>query len=62
MIRAKIFLAVVGLVYLALALWCSIDPATTSEKIGFQLQPGSGQSEFVTIYGGLELALSLIHI
>ena len=48
MVRAKIFLAVVGLVYLALALWCSIDPKTTSEKVGFQLQPGSGQSEFVT--------------
>ena len=60
MIRAKIFLAVVGLVYLALALWCSIDPATTSEKVGFQLQPGSGQSEFITIYGGLELALAII--
>jgi hypothetical protein len=60
MIPQKIFLAVVGLLYLALAIWCSIDPKTTSEKIGFELQPGSGQSEFVTVYGGLELGMALI--
>lgn len=62
MMPAKIFLAVVALLYLALALWCSIDPKTTSEKIGFQLQPGSGQSEFVTVYGGLELGMALIFL
>jgi FtsH-binding integral membrane protein len=32
----------------------------TSNKIGFDLQPGSGQSEFLVIYGGLELGLALI--
>lgn len=59
---AKIFLTLVGLIYLALALWCSFDPKTTSEKVGFQLQGGSGQSEFVTIYGGLEFAMAAILI
>lgn len=62
MIPAKIFLVVVGLLYLALGLWCSLDPKTTSEKVGFQLQPGSGQSEFVTVYGGLELGMALIFL
>ena len=57
---AKIFLAVVGLMYLGLAVWCSVAPAMTSGKVGFELKSGSGQSEFLVIYGGLELGLSLI--
>ena len=59
---AKIFLAVVGLMYLGLAVWCSVAPAMTSEKVGFDLKPGSGQSEFLVIYGGLELGLALIFL
>jgi len=59
---AKAFLALVGILYLALAIWCSADPQTTSNKVGFDLQGGSGESEFVTVYGGLELGLFLIFI
>ncbi|WP_417388824.1 DUF4345 family protein [Gimesia sp.] len=59
---ARFFLAIVGLVYLLLALWCSVDPASTSRSVGFTLQPGSGQSEFLVIYGGLELALGIIFL
>jgi FtsH-binding integral membrane protein len=59
---AKAFLAVVGMLYLGLAAWCSIDPATTSNKVGFELKPGSGQSEFLVIYGGLELAMCLMFL
>jgi len=57
---AKIFLTVVGAIYLGLAVWCSVSPVVTSDKVGFDLKPGSGQSEFLVIYGGLELALALI--
>ncbi len=59
---AKAFLAFVGILYLALALWCAADPQTTSNKIGFELHPGSGQSEFVTVYGGLEVGMFLVFI
>ena len=59
---ARFFLAIVGLVYLLLALWCSFVPASTSRSVGFTLQPGSGQSEFLVIYGGLELALGIIFL
>ena len=45
-----------------LAVWCSVSPAVTSEKVGFDLKPGSGQSEFLVIYGGLELGLALIFL
>ncbi len=57
---SKIFLAIVGLVYLGLAVWCSVAPTVTSDKVGFELKSGSGQSEFLVIYGGLELAMALI--
>jgi hypothetical protein len=58
----RLFLAGVGLVYLYLAVWCSLFPARTSELVGFQLRPGTGQSEFLTVYGGLELALAIIFL
>ena len=56
---AKTYLAVVALMYLGLALWCSFQPNTTSEKVGFELIGGTGRSEFLTIYGGLEFGLAL---
>ena len=58
----RIFLAVVGVAYLLLAVWCTIAPAKTSQAVGFDLQPGSGQSEFLAVYGGLEAALGLIFL
>ena len=58
----KIYLSVVGLLYLALAIWCTIQPAITSAKVGFELKGGTGQSEFMTVYGGLEFGLALVLI
>ncbi len=49
----RIFLAIVGAAYILLAGWCSLMPDKTSKAVGFTLQPGSGQSEFLTVYGGL---------
>ena len=57
---AKIYLAIVALLYLGLALWCSFQPNVTSEKVGFQLIGGSGRSEFLAVYGGLEFGLALV--
>jgi hypothetical protein len=62
MLFSKIFLAIVGVLYLGLALWCSFSPAQTSEKVGFELKPGTGQSEFLTVYGGLEFGLALVFL
>ena len=58
----KAFLAGVGLAYIGLALWCSLQPEKTAKAVGFTLSPGSGQSEFLGVYGGLELALGLIFL
>ena len=58
----KAFLAFVGLAYIGLAGWCSLQPEKTAKGVGFTLHPGSGQSEFLVVYGGLELALGLIFL
>lgn len=58
----RIFLAVVGAAYLILAVWCSVRPAQTSQSVGYSLTPGSGQSEFLVVYGGLELGLGIVFL
>lgn len=59
---AKIYLIAVALVYLGLAIWCSVSPSVTSQKVGFELKGGTGQSEFMTVYGGLEFGLALVFL
>ena len=59
---ARFFLAIVGAAYLVLAAWCAIRPDMTSKSVGFTLQAGAGQSEFLTVYGGLQLAIGLAFI
>ncbi|MCA9015353.1 MAG: hypothetical protein KDA77_08470 [Planctomycetaceae bacterium] len=59
---ARFFLGIVGTLYILLALWCSLAPNTTSRTVGFKLEPGSGQSEFLVVYGGLELALGIVFL
>lgn len=59
---ARIFLAIVGVAYLGLAAWCAVAPQKTSRAVGFELTPGAGQSEFLTVYGGLEFALALVFL
>lgn len=34
-------------------------PDKTAMAVGLTLDPGAGQSEFLTVYGGLELALGI---
>ena len=58
----RIFLAVVGVAYLLLAVWCSLRPSQTAQSVGFSLTPGSGQSEFLVVYGGLELGLGIVFL
>lgn len=58
----RIFLAVVGAAYVGLAVWCVAAPRRTSQSVGFELQPGGGQSEYLVVYGGLQLALGAIFL
>lgn len=57
---ARWFLFGISVLYLSLAAYCTFNPAAASKLVGFELQGGSGDSEFLTIYGGLELWLAMI--
>ena len=59
---SQLFLLLVGLAYLLLGIWCSLLPETTSASVGFDLHPGKGDSEFLTVYGGLEVGLGLVFL
>jgi len=59
---ARLFPAVVGIASLCLTLWCVAVPGQTSGAAGFNLQPGSGESEFLVVYGGLEFGPGLIFL
>jgi hypothetical protein len=61
-LMARWFVSAVGAAYLLLAAWCAVSPAQTSAAVGFVLQPGAGQSEFLTVYGGLEFALGTVFL
>lgn len=54
---AKAFLILNGVLYIGLALWCTIAPMKTSSSIGFGLPNSSAKSEYLVVYGGLELAM-----
>ena len=58
----RTFLAIVGVAYLALAVWCALKPGQTSNSVGLTLQRGSGQSEYLVVYGGLQLGLGLVFL
>ena len=50
-------LVVLGISYIALGLWCAAAPDSTAASVGFALSGGSGHSEWITVYGGLQTGL-----
>lgn len=57
MIQAYLILN--ALLYAVFAAACTLMPEKAARAVGFELPGGSGRSEFVTVYGGLELAMAL---
>jgi hypothetical protein len=57
-----IILRLIGLLYIVIGIWCTILPEQTARSIGYQLSSGSGMSEYITVYGGLEVGLGLAMI
>lgn len=60
LIAARIFLFVLALLYIGLGIWCAVAPSTTSKKVGFDLIGEAGRSEFMTVYGGLEVGMGIM--
>ncbi|XAM01489.1 DUF4345 family protein [Phycisphaeraceae bacterium D3-23] len=59
---AQLFLAFNGVLYIALAAWCTIAPSKTATAIGFGIENSSAKSEYLTVYGGLELGMGLFFL
>lgn len=56
---ARVVLWLVGAVYLLLGIWCSVAPVTTSRSLGYELTTPSAMSEYIVVYGGLEIGLAI---
>lgn len=58
----KLFLSAGGLLYLGLAIYCMAAPEKASRTVHLEPQGPGGQSEFLVVYGGLELALAVVFL
>lgn len=54
----KAYLLFNAIAYIGFALWCTFAPEKTSSAIGLQFRNGSGKSEYITVYGGLEMGVA----
>jgi hypothetical protein len=56
----SLYLWINSVLYLLFALWCTASPWKTSANIGFTALSAGGRSEYLVIYGGLQLGLAAI--
>lgn len=56
----KVYLYFNALLYALLAAWCTLMPSQTAAAVGFQVLDKSGQSEYLVIYGGLQLGMAFL--
>ncbi|HEY1035764.1 MAG TPA: DUF4345 domain-containing protein [Pseudoxanthomonas sp.] len=57
---ATAYLYLNAVVYLLFAVWCTFAPARTATAVGYATLTRSGQTEYLTIYGGLQLGLAVL--
>lgn len=58
MVNAYLYLN--AALYALLAFWCTLMPSQTAAAVGFQVLDKSGQSEYLVIYGGLQLGMAFL--
>lgn len=59
---SRIYLTAAALMYIGLAIYCSVAPQKASETVHLDRIGVGGKSEFLVIYGGLELAMAAIFL
>jgi hypothetical protein len=57
---ASAYLYLNAVLYLVFAIWCSVAPTSTAENLGYRSLSSGGHSEYLVIYGGLQLGLAII--
>lgn len=48
-----------GFLYLVSGLWCVFQAELAAKFLGFELATGLGKSEFLSVYGGLQLGIGI---
>ncbi len=54
-----LYLYVNAALYLLFAIWCTFGMARTAPAMGFTVLASGGRSEYLAIYGGLQLGLAV---
>ncbi|KUF20810.1 hypothetical protein [Xanthomonas phaseoli] len=57
---AKAYLWINAVLYFVLAVWCTLSPAKTATAVGYTHLSPAGQSEYLVIYGGLQLGMAFL--
>lgn len=55
----SIYLWINAVIYVAFAAWCTLSPTRTATGVGYASLTSSGMSEYLVVYGGLQLGLGL---
>ena len=58
---AKFYLVFNAVLYAAFALWCTVKWGQTSQASGYQALSNAGRSEYLVIYGGLQLGMAAFY-
>jgi hypothetical protein len=58
----KAYLFINAVLYVAFALWCTVMPEKTAAALGLAFRSGSGKSEYITVYGGLEFGVAMFFL
>lgn len=58
---ARIYLYVNAALYLVLAAWCTLKHQQTSVGSGYLTLSPSGRSEYLVVYGGLQIGLAIFY-
>ena len=58
----RFYLYLNAALYLAFAAWCTLAPAQTAQGLGYAALSASGFSEYLVVYGGMELGFALFFV
>lgn len=56
---SALYLYVNAALYLLFAVWCTFGMSSTASAMGFTALSNGGRSEYLTIYGGLQVGLAI---
>lgn len=55
-----IYLYLNAILYVVFAVWCTLLPARTAAALGYLTLSSGGRSEYLVVYGGLQLGLAFV--